>query len=287
MKTHLDCLPCLLRQTLDAARRFTDDRNVHGRIVREVMRFAADLDLGRPAPIVGQSIHRRLRELTGVEDPYRSAKDRFNELALSMLPGLRESVRRAPDPIIAAVKAAIAANLIDLGAKSSLAEDQARAEMSRAVSSEIHGDLTGLLRGLNRAKNVLYLADNAGEIVVDRLLIEQIGPQRVTVAVRGRAVINDATMDDAMTAGLHEISRVIDNGSDAPGTIMDDCGPEFVDAFRKADLVVSKGQGNFETLSDEDADIFFLLKVKCPVVASHTGLPEGTHAILRRDRNAS
>jgi uncharacterized protein with ATP-grasp and redox domains len=98
--------------------------------------------------------------------------------------------------------------------------------------------------------------------------------------VRGKTVINDATIDDARAVGLHELVRVIDNGSDAPGTILDDCSAEFRERFRKADLIISKGQGNFEALSESDANISFLLKVKCPVIAKHIGIPVGTQALV-------
>lgn len=137
--------------------------------------------------------------------------------------------------------------------------------------------------GLNEAQRILYLADNAGEIAFDRLLIEQIGPARVTVAVRGGPVINDATITDARAVGLHEIVEIIENGSDAPGTLLDDCSQEFKWRFAEADLILAKGQGNFEALSDEPHNIFFLLKAKCAVIAAHAGVPLGTHVLVRSE----
>ncbi|GAF94354.1 unnamed protein product, partial [marine sediment metagenome] len=125
------------------------------------------------------------------------------------------------------------------------------------------------------------LADNAGEIAVDRLLIQELGPQRVTMAVRGAAVINDVTFADARQVGMPELVEVIDNGSDAPGTLLDDCSASFCKRFCEADLIIAKGQGSFETLSEIESNIFFLFKVKCPVIAAHVGLPTGTHALLR------
>jgi uncharacterized protein with ATP-grasp and redox domains len=282
---YLDCIPCFLRQCLDAARNTTEDARLHEQVVREVLRLACDLDLNRPPPWVGQIIHRRLRELTGVDDPYREAKSRFNTLALSMLPEIRAVVKRDPHPLLAAAKAAIAANVIDLGVKSALGESQARESLRDSCTAEVYGDLEGFQRQVDEAREILYLADNAGEIAIDRLLIEELGPERVTLAVRGRPVINDATIDDARATGLHELTRVIDNGSDAPGTILDDCSAEFMEQFHKADLIIAKGQGNFETLSEIDANIFFSLKVKCPVIATHIGLPPGTHALVRGSKN--
>ena len=119
----------------------------------------------------------------------------------------------------------------------------------------------------HKAQDILYLTDNAGEIVFDRLLIEQLPMDRITVAVKGSPIINDATRVDAETVGLTNMVSVIDNGSDAPGTMLEDCSRAFRDRFDRADLVVAKGQGNYETLSEVDKNIVFILKVKCPVIA--------------------
>jgi damage-control phosphatase, subfamily I len=278
---YLDCIPCFLRQSLDASRNITEDDHVHEQIVQEVLRLILELDRHRPPPWVGQIIHRRLRELTGVEDPYREPKSRFNQLTMSLLPELRAFVKRDRQPLIAAAKAAIAANIIDFGIKSSLDEGQVIKALQASFTTDVYGDMAEFQQQVEKANEILYLADNAGEIVIDRLLIEELGPERVTLAVRGRAVINDATIDDARAAGLHEMVRVIDNGSDAPGTILDDCSAEFVKRFHGADLIIAKGQGNFETLSQTVTNTFFLLKLKCPVIAKHVGLPSGTHAVLQ------
>src|SRR3989304_3891496 len=135
-------------------------------------------DPNRPPPWVGQLIHRRLRELTGVADPYQEAKGRFNRLAVSMLPELRARVRRDPNPLIATAKAAIAANIIDLGVKSALDESQAEKAMRESCSADAHGDFVEFQRQVDEAREILYLADNAGEIAIDRLLIEELGPER-------------------------------------------------------------------------------------------------------------
>jgi uncharacterized protein with ATP-grasp and redox domains len=280
MKTYLDCIPCFVHQAVEASRFVTDDVDMHEKLVRHVLQLTAGMNMNRPPPEIGQAIHRKLRELTGVEDPYREPKRRFTRLALDMLPHLAALVKRAPDPLASAVRLAIAANIIDLAAGRNPSEAEVRGALENALTEPFVGDLEDFRRAAGKAGSILYLADNAGEIVVDRLLIEELGPGRVTVAVRGAAVINDATLTDAQEAGVHELAAVIDNGSDAPGTILDDCSEPFRRRFSEADLVVAKGQGNFETLSDA-ARVFFLFKVKCPVVSEHVGLPAGTH-ILRR-----
>jgi damage-control phosphatase, subfamily I len=280
MHTHLDCLPCFLRQSLEAARSVTSDVEMHERIVKEVLRMAADLDLHRPPPILAQAIHRRLRALVGGQDPYLAAKRRSNHLALAALPELRKTVRAATDPLRTAARLAVAANAIDMGVSANLTEAEVLSALRGLPGDEPHGDWAKFLSASARAKDILYLADNAGEIAVDRLAIEVLGPERVTLAVRGAPILNDATMDDAKQVGLHEIVPVIDNGSDAPGTLIDDCSAAFRQRFERADLIISKGQGNFESLSGTRDNIAFWFKVKCPVVAGPLGLPLGTHALL-------
>jgi len=281
MRTALECIPCFARQALEAARFVTDDPVIHERLLREVLRAAAEMDFSQCPPVIGQRIHRQLRQLTGVDDPYRAVKDRFNKMALNMLPELKANVRNATAPLATALRLAIAGNVIDLGVNGQITEDEARLCIHNAINEPFNGDVEAFCQTVERAQNILYLADNAGEIVFDRLLIEQIGPRRVTLAVRGRPVLNDATMADAQLAGLCDIIKVIDNGSDVPGTLLGDCSEEFRRRFAEANVVIAKGQGNFETLSDETADIYFLFKVKCPVIADHVGLPVGTHVLTR------
>ncbi|KPJ77997.1 MAG: hypothetical protein AMK72_00190 [Planctomycetes bacterium SM23_25] len=281
MRTALDCIPCFARQALETARFVTDDPAVHERIVRDVLRMAAEMDLAQCPPAVAQRVHRQLREITGVDDPYRAVKDRFNRLALDMLPELSAKIEQSANPLYMALRLAIAGNVIDLGAGGGITEDETRRAVAGALDEPFHDDVNAFRQAVEDARSILYLADNAGEIVFDRLLIEQIPTGRVTVVVRGRPILNDATMVDAETAGLCDLVEVIDNGSDAPGTILEDCSEDSRRRFAQADLVIAKGQGNFETLSDEPGDIYFLFKAKCPVIADHVGLPVGTHVAIR------
>jgi uncharacterized protein with ATP-grasp and redox domains len=169
---------------------------------------------------------------------------------------------------------------MDLGVNSGLQEPDIRRSLEEVLMEPFCGDLQHFRTTLLVAGRVLYLADNTGEIVFDRLLIEQLLAGHVTVAVRGGPVLNDATLADAQAVGLDQIAEVIDNGSDAPGTILDDCSQAFQDSFKRADIIIAKGQGNFETLREVSANIFFLLKIKCSVVSAQTGLPIGTQALI-------
>lgn len=281
MNSSLDCIPCFVRQALDAARMATDETDSHEQMLRDVLLMTSEMNLADSPPVIGQRIHRRLRELTRNTDPYFAVKLRFNQMALGMLPELRSKVAAAMDPFAAAVRLAITGNIIDFGPKGDTTEKDALDAIAHAFSEPLHGDMRAFQDAINQADNILYLADNAGEIVFDRILIEQILPKRVTLAVRGAPVINDATIEDTKVAGLIELAEVIDNGSDGPGTILVDCSAAFLERFHAADLIIAKGQGNFETLSDELAPLFFLLKAKCPVIATHAGVPLGAQVLLR------
>jgi len=281
MKTSLDCLPCFIRQTLEAARIASSDPAVHEQIVRELLGWANRMDFSQPPPALAQRVHRRLRELTGLADPYRPVKDRQNAMALRLLPELRQEISSSDDPLQMAVRIAIAGNIIDSGVNGNIDEADVHLSLRRVLESPFHGDIEQFRRAIGRARRILYLADNAGEIIFDRLLIELLPRERTTLAVRGAPAINDATREDAQTAGLSQLVEVIDNGSDAPGTILAGCSAEFRRRFNDADLIVSKGQGNFETLNEIDRNIFFLFQVKCETVARHTGLAVGVHALLR------
>jgi len=280
MNTSLDCIPCFIRQALEAARFVSDDPAFHEDVLRRVLEVAAKLDLMQSPAAVGQWIHRQLRAITGQSDPYRCVKDRFNQVALQLLPELLSIAEASPDPLAAAVRLVIAGNAIDSGPGNGLAPKDVHQALYRSLSDPLYGNLEGFRRAIALARSILYLSDNAGEIVLDRLLIDRLPTEGTTLAVRGQPVINDATMFDAEAAGLHRLVKVIDNGSDAPGTILNDCSSEFCALFRKADLIIAKGQGNYETLSDEPKKMFFLLKVKCPVIASRVRLDIGTHVIL-------
>jgi uncharacterized protein with ATP-grasp and redox domains len=276
MRIYLDCIPCFIRQSLDEARHATKDHRIHERVVREVLCLADDLDMNQSPPAIGQQIHRLVRELVGVEDPYLRVKSEFNNAALELYSKMRQFVTSSENPLATAVRLAIAGNIIDFGVNGSLQKRDLEKTISECLAADFSDTpLKSFQRAINEAGEILYIADNAGEIIFDRLLIEQLPIEKITVVVKGQPVINDATMGDAVLAGLPQIVEVIDNGSDAPGTILESCSQSFRMRFEKADLIIAKGQGNYETLSDVCKNIFFVLKVKCPVIARDIGCEVG------------
>jgi len=264
----------------------TSETAIHEQLLREVLRALGEMDLRQSPPVMAQRIHRLIREFTGRPDPYRAVKDRFNRLALEVYPQLKGRVERSANSLETAVRLAIAGNVIDMGVNNHLSDEQVHESIDHATEAPFEADLAAFAEATSSAKSILYLADNAGEIVFDKLLIEQLPLEKITVAVRGSPIINDATIQDAAAAGLTELVEVIDNGSDAPGTILDDCSEAFRRRFEKAELVIAKGQGNYETLSEAPKSIFFILKAKCPVIARDLGCQVGS-LVLRNSAYAA
>lgn len=274
MKTQLDCLPCYLRQALDAARMVIDDEEVQHAVMHQVCHALQLIDVRHSPPAMAQQVHRIIRAILG-DDPYREIKARMNRLGVELRERLRAQVEHATDPFDAAVRVAIAANCIDFGARSAVPDTRMVRFIEAAFTAPLYGSVDVLRNAAARAKRILYLADNVGELALDRLLIEQLPRGSVTVAVRGRPVINDATLADARAVGIEPWATVIDNGSDAPGTLLNDCSIRFRETFARADLILAKGQGNYESLAGtRSRPIHFLFVPKCPLVSTHAGAPQ-------------
>ncbi|MDO9465276.1 MAG: ARMT1-like domain-containing protein [bacterium] len=285
MKTYLDCIPCFFRQALDMTRITGVDETTQKKVLNEVSKLIPDFPLDASPPKMGREIYRIVKGITGKDDPFKKIKQKSNKLVLDIYLKLKEKIRSSDDKLLAAVELAIAGNVIDYGVKNSL-------DIDKEIEKILAKDFAGYRKGskcnfdyqefkdvLNNAGSVLYLGDNAGEIVFDKLLIEELikisSDIKIVYAVRDKPVINDVLIEDAVSCGLDKIVDVISSGCDAPGTILDLCSKDFLELYKNAELVISKGQGNFETLADGNRAIFFLFKVKCPVIASHTGFNLG------------
>jgi damage-control phosphatase, subfamily I len=281
MNTALDCIPCFVKQSLNVARLMTADEQFHERIVREVLLRTSRMDLTQPPPVLAQSIHRQVCQLVGQADPYITAKQESNRLALALLPGWEERIRASANPRQATVRLAIAANIIDFGIKGDLTAEDIPAALDDSFAGSLEGNIEQLFEAVAHARDILFLADNAGELVFDRLLLGLLPREKITVVVKGGPAINDALAADAEAAGLCGWIAVIDNGSDATGSLLESCSEAFRHRFARADLIIAKGQANYESLDGCDQEVFFLFKVKCPVVARHIGHRVGSLVIHR------
>lgn len=230
------------------------------------------------APAFSRELHVILKRYTGNADPYLSEKRASNDFVLARYDSLKEMVVSSDDQFNTALRLAIAGNIIDFAIHDSFDLDKT---INHVLTSQLAIDHTlGLKQALLDAKTVLYLGDNAGEIVFDKILIETMGHPDVYFVVRGAPVINDATIDDAVYVGMDRVAKVISNGYDAPSTILENCSAQFQSLFEKADVIISKGQGNLEgLLGKTNKKVFFLLMVKCDVIAHVLGVKKGDFVV--------
>ena len=271
MRTGLECLVCYVRQALAAARICTNDEDVQRQVVLRAGTLLGAVDMARTPPENAVSLYRMISEVTGREDPFAEVKKKSNLFALSIVDAIGEQIRQADDPLRSALHFAVCANIIDYAAQHSF--DAARAMEECSGKRFVVDAYAGLRQAVeqNPGCRILYLADNCGEIAVDGLAIRELQRLgcKVTLAVRGGPIINDATREDAVFCGLDTICPIIENGCDCPGTPLAACSGELRRHFREADIILSKGMGNFETLSDVRAPLFFLFTVKCVRVADY------------------
>ncbi len=289
MKLRLDCVACIVRQALKAARLATSDERLQEIVMRRVMERLLSVEwAGTPPQLVRASgVVSVIREVTGVNDPYAELKRKSNDEALSIMDEAKRIIRESSDPLRVAVKLAIAGNIIDFAA---LDTYDLRSTINKVLRQEPAIDDYPMLRDdALKASSLLFFADNAGEIVFDKLLIEEMINVRgkpfdkITFVVKGGPIVNDATIKDALYVGLDELPNIefktISNGES--GTGPERLSSEVLEWIREHDLVISKGQGNYEDLS-ETTGVYFLLLAKCPVVASDIGVRVGDIVIMKK-----
>ncbi len=280
MRTELECLPCFLRQTVIALKQIEGlQDDLRQEILHEVLSIIEKADMNKPPAYSTTFMHRAIRNKIG-QDPFKKIKSVYNTIAMELYSELKEKVISSRDPLWTAARLAIAGNIIDFGIFTSI-------DISKSVGNALKktiaiDDYDSFKKTVTETDTILYLLDNSGEIVFDKLLIEELlrKGKKVTAVVKGSPVLNDVTMDDARQTRLTDMCEVVDNGSDAIGTILEWTTPEFQSHFQSADLVINKGQGNFETLTDIGADngkrTYFLFQAKCEVVSKDLGLSYGS-----------
>ena len=283
MKTYLDCLPCFMNQIVRIGRMLNLSEAECFAMMQEFAAQFAEIELKDPPPKTSIKLFDMINRYTGLADPFKSIKDESTEKALALYPELKQRVAAAANPLSLAAKFAVAGNVIDFAVASQF---DLPAEIDRVVELGSFGKWheADFCKALDSAAWLIYLGDNTGETVMDRLFIETIIKETstpVTYVVRDRPIINDAVLSDAEAAGIDDCAKIISSGCRAPGTVLELCSPEFLDLFHSAPLIVSKGQGNFETLSEVKAPIFFFLKAKCQVVAEHLSVNLGELVLTR------
>lgn len=270
-----DCIACSINGTLNLFKKGLLDSKYQEETLRRILEYYSKVDYNQLTISAGKQVKKIIEEVSGVSDPFKPLKDKYNKKAIEYCKKYETSIKNDINPLDKAMRLAIAGNIIDFGPTHDFDVDKKIGEVFQAEFPI--DDSTELFEEIKKAKSILYLGDNTGEIVFDRLFLEVINHKNVTFAVRHSPVLNDATMEDALFVGLDKVvSKVITNGDNAPGTLLNCVSDEFLDYFNSADLIISKGQGNFEGLSHiTNKNIFFLLTVKCKLIADEIGVQYG------------
>jgi uncharacterized protein with ATP-grasp and redox domains len=276
VKTYLECVPCIIKQAISTLRISGCSDKTGRKVIAEVIKRLKNIDYDLSPAANSEIAYVAFREITGIKDPYNDLKRKYNRLALNVYPELEKLVNASKDRLYMAAKAAIAGNIIDFGIdiKKAITLDLKNIirdlpQMNLAVDD--YGKFKELLK---HSINILYISDNAGEMVFDKVFIKELVrlDKKVVLTVKSDPIINDATMEDAAEVNFNGLARVIGTGNNNIGINLDNSSDVFLEEFKKADLIVAKGQGNFETLDGVSADIFFLLKAKCESIARELGV---------------
>ena len=275
MKSGLECLDCLLIQAENTAKLVTKDERIGKKIRQRVESKLPQLNLENDPAVISKFVYEIVSEESGIADPYYELKQKTNKLALQMVPDLKGVMGEARDPLMTALKIAVAGNIIDLGIGH---EFDLEDDLHEILSIPFAIDHSEYFRNqLQPGKKLLYLGDNSGEIVFDGILIDILLDYDldITFAVKSGPIINDALYEDAVDAGITQKVPVIETGSDYIGVNFDHSSEEFLEVFKNAEIILGKGHGNFESCSGKDYNLFFLLKAKCHVVASELDVTKG------------
>lgn len=273
MKINEQCLPCLINQAI----KVVNITNVEAReeLYKKIFAQMSHLDFSKTNPeIVGEN-YQLIKQYIGCVDPYKDTKSYYNQFFLENISIYEKKIHTIEE----AIKYAIVANIIDFNpVHSNVNEDIQHFFLNIDNLEFAINDVTSLLNDIQKAKSILYIGDNCGEICFDKLLIKcikDINSQcQIYFGVRGDAVVNDNTEEDAYYVGMDEYATIISNGDYSLGTILSRTSAEFKEVYQNADVVISKGQANYESLSEEDGNIYFLLMVKCKVIAEYIGVKE-------------
>ena len=281
MDISLDCIPCIVNSFLRLLQSGIVPDAEKEPAMRRLLDFLSRADYRQSPPALGRAMHRMIRDVLKNPDPYKEIKEKFNTMMLGLYGDFQKMVRHADDPFDTAMRLAIAGNVIDFG-------PQRQLDVMDTMQRVVHADLAiddspQLRRDLQRASTVLYVGDNCGEIVTDKLFIEVMNHPSVYFAVRGGPAINDATVEDAQTVGMDHVATIVTTGDDAPGAVWETASDDFKKLFLTADVVIAKGQGNLEGLIDVQHTIYFLLVTKCDLIANRVGATTGDFIVKKKE----
>lgn len=286
MKTCLDCVPCFYRQAIETSRRAGFSEKKVKQVIDKTGKIISEMNLEKSPPEIAGMINRFILKKSLSSDVYADAKRKSNDLALSVYDECRKIINDSADPLLAAVEFAIAGNIIDYSARYNI-------DLEKDISDIINRQDDRICNGnqkyfaysefkesLISSRKILYLGDNAGETVFDRILMETIRAEfpeiKIVYVVKEKPVVNDAVLSDALYCGLDSVAEIVSSGSDIQGTVLNKCSKQFMNHYHSADMIISKGQGNFESFAAPDKKVFYLFMAQCVMVARDVGCDIGT-----------
>lgn len=282
------CVSCILSKQESSIRQYADERkkNEYMHRVLEILYLHGQT---KSAPWIAEQINRLHEEFWGQTEDYAEQKHRYDRLLLDRESEIERRIHSAEDPLAECIKYVCAANYIDFSAVQNVNEQTFEKLLEKAGQESVSPqEYRHFLQDLERAETLVYLTDNCGEIVLDKLFIRHIRenfPQlQITAIVRGEPVINDATLEDAREVGLTDLVPCIGNGNAAPGTVLERLSEESKKALFSADIIIAKGQGNFESLYGEGLDPYYLFLCKCELFVRRFGLAQYESVFVREER---
>lgn len=274
MKVYIDCVHCYLRQAVTCMEMANLGEDKQHEILYKIMDYVKTFDRNR-TPCYNSSLAiLKTYNLMNIDDPYKKAKKLSNDLALKLYPRLEKILAVSEDTLFDALKISVAGNIIDLGVNRNFNIEES---LNHAVNTGFSlNDYKLFIQKLKNVGEILIIGDNSGEIVFDKILVEQLVcmGKKVTYAVNESPILNDATMDDARYVGMDKIAKIVTNGSNFLGTSLEKVSSQFVHLIEKSNLIISKGQANYESLEHTKIiknKTFFLLKIKCDGVGKSAG----------------
>ncbi|WP_456432892.1 damage-control phosphatase ARMT1 family protein [Nitratifractor sp.] len=281
------CMVCLMNQILRLTELRECDRGCAMALLKESARILEKVDTDHTPPEAAAILYPAISRILGEDDPYRGIKEWSVRNAGEVLPRVRKRIEEAEDPLGAALRAAVAGNVIDFAAQRRFGLDE---EIETAFSVPFAIDeCEGFRTRLQTARRLAVIADNVGEHLFDALLLETVHRLHpdlsIDYLVRGRPIINDIDAETARHSPIPRFARIVDTGVDTPAFLPERANAAGLEAYEEADLILSKGMGNYECLEGRgDERIFFLFKVKCEVVAAHTGTCPGDWVCIHGSR---
>ena len=279
MKIQDKCIPCMVSQAIKTADMVGLKEKED--LLRNVFAYMSRADFKTSTtPELTGDLFALLKEEIGNDDPYRATRAHYNKMFLEQLLDLEREINKAGNPFLESIRYAIIGNIIDFNPVHDFSLMDMEECFARLKEEPLERDDSVLLyQEVQKAETLLYLGDNCGEICLDEILVKkirEINPRcRIFFATRGAAVINDSVEEDAYSVGMDAYATIISNGDSSMGTVLHRTSEAFREIYRKADVVISKGQANYECLSDEKKNLFFLLMTKCKVIADEIGVPVG------------